>query len=236
MTLTWQYYPTSSTISRRPTGSQRAHLEPLCRDKQHSEHHLESRTSASPRRRYFDQQMIDIDIRTADSASHLGIYTLRDELLLAQPPPHPTDVPIPSNNPLDTSPGSVILAPSLSIISPVARQQPAFSNGTDQDDQHHSALLSPGADRPISQDEARDGIIKIHGETPVKGSKDLKRRKPKTGIIKSSSSFVSRVLVSDGLSKRLADRDPRGSFAIVNIGRALQWLDLSSSNKVTCEA
>lgn len=177
--------------------------------------------------------MIDIDIRTADTASRLGIYTLRDELLLAQPPPHPTDVPIPSNNPLDISPGPVVLAPALSIISPVARQQPAFSNGTDQDNQRHSALLSPDADRPISQDEARDDLTRNFGETPVEKSKDLKRRKPKTGIVKSSSSFVSRVLVSDGLSKRLADRDPRGSFAIVNVGRALQWLDLSSSNKVT---
>jgi Ras family protein T1 len=59
----------------------------------------------------------------------------------------------------------------------------------------------------------------------------LKRRKPKNNIIKSNSSFVSRVIPHDGLAKRLAERDPGGVFAFANINRAYQWLDLSSAAK-----
>lgn len=59
----------------------------------------------------------------------------------------------------------------------------------------------------------------------------LKRRKPKNNIIKSSSSFVSRVITHDSTTKRLADRNPDGLFAFANINRAFQWLDLSSKNK-----
>ena len=59
----------------------------------------------------------------------------------------------------------------------------------------------------------------------------LKRRKPKNNIIKSNSSFVSRVIPHDGLAKRLAERDAGGIFAFANINRAYQWLDLSSAAK-----
>ena len=59
----------------------------------------------------------------------------------------------------------------------------------------------------------------------------LKRRKPKNNIVKSSSSFVSRVITHESSAKRLADRNPDGLFAFANINRAFQWLDLSSPNK-----
>lgn len=59
----------------------------------------------------------------------------------------------------------------------------------------------------------------------------LKRRKPKNNIIKSSSSFVSRVITHESMQKRLSDRNPEGLFAFANINRAFQWLDLSSEKK-----
>lgn len=59
----------------------------------------------------------------------------------------------------------------------------------------------------------------------------LKRRKPKNNMVKSNSSFVSRVIPHDHLVKRLAERDKGGTFAFVNINRAFQWLDMSSSIK-----
>lgn len=63
-------------------------------------------------------------------------------------------------------------------------------------------------------------------------SKDgLKRRKPKNNIVKSSSSFVSRVILHESLTKRLNERDPDGVFAFANINRAFQWLDLGSKSK-----
>ena len=60
----------------------------------------------------------------------------------------------------------------------------------------------------------------------------LKRRKPKSNIVKSNSSFVSRVIPHEALSKRLQEHDPKGLFAFANVNRALQWLDLSSPTKV----
>ena len=66
-----------------------------------------------------------------------------------------------------------------------------------------------------------------------KPSKDpSKQRKPKNNIIKSNSSFVSRAIPHDALAKRLQEHQPDGSFAIANINRAVQWLDLSSTTKV----
>lgn len=59
----------------------------------------------------------------------------------------------------------------------------------------------------------------------------LKRRKPKNNIIKSSSSFVSRVITHESITKKLNDRNPDGLFAFANINRAFQWLDLSSEKK-----
>ena len=59
----------------------------------------------------------------------------------------------------------------------------------------------------------------------------LRKRKPKNNMMKSNSSFVSRVIPHDHLAKRLAERDPTGTFAFVNVNRAFQWLDLSTSSK-----
>lgn len=67
--------------------------------------------------------------------------------------------------------------------------------------------------------------------TPTISRDALKRRKPKNNMVKSNSSFVSRVIPHDHLTKRLAERDPGGTFAFVNINRAFQWLDMSSSVK-----
>lgn len=58
-----------------------------------------------------------------------------------------------------------------------------------------------------------------------------KKRKPKNNMTKSNSSFISRVIVHESLSKRLQDRASDGVFAFANINRAFQWLDFSSSSK-----
>lgn len=59
----------------------------------------------------------------------------------------------------------------------------------------------------------------------------LKRRKPKNNLVKSNSSFVARVIPHDNLAKRLAERDNGGTFLFVNVNRAFQWLDTTSSAK-----
>lgn len=58
-----------------------------------------------------------------------------------------------------------------------------------------------------------------------------KRRKPKNNIIKSNSSFVSRVIPHEGLTKRLQEHNPNGIYAFANVNRAMQWLDLTSPTK-----
>lgn len=63
-------------------------------------------------------------------------------------------------------------------------------------------------------------------------TKDVnKRKKPKNNVTKSNSSFISRVIVNDSLSRRLTDRPNDGIFAFANINRAFQWLDMSSTTK-----
>lgn len=65
--------------------------------------------------------------------------------------------------------------------------------------------------------------------SPAKGNEGLKRRKPKTNLMKSNSSFISRVIPHDALSKRLQEPNPEALFIFANINRAIQWLDLSST-------
>jgi len=69
--------------------------------------------------------------------------------------------------------------------------------------------------------------------TPVNTKDAGKRRKPKNNMTKSNSSFISRVIVHEALSKRLQDRPSDGLFALANINRAFQWLDMSSDKKVS---
>ena len=68
--------------------------------------------------------------------------------------------------------------------------------------------------------------------TQVNPKEAAKRKKPKNNMTKSNSSFISRVIVHESLSKRLQDRPSDGLFAFANINRAFQWLDLSSYTKV----
>lgn len=83
---------------------------------------------------------------------------------------------------------------------------------------------------------SKSSNVKAFGEgnaalSPVLSRDGLKRRKPKNNIIKSNSSFVSRVIPHEALTKKLQERDQGGTFAFININRAFQWLDLSSSSK-----
>lgn len=65
--------------------------------------------------------------------------------------------------------------------------------------------------------------------TSASGKEGLKRRKPKTNIVKSSSSFISRVIPHEAMSKRIQEHSPDGLFVFANINRAFQWLDISST-------
>ncbi|KAJ6135169.1 hypothetical protein N7512_000329, partial [Penicillium capsulatum] len=142
-----------------------------------------------------------------------GTYTLKEDLLLATPPPHPSEAPIINPNPLATVPTPPTCGVKLSLVSLDPKKKlPTFLKTTTSTPLFGDGNPALAAPAPPSKDA-------------------LKRRKPKNNIIKSSSSFVSRVITHETSAKRLSDRDPNGIFAFANINRAFQWLDLNSAQK-----
>ncbi|RAQ99468.1 catabolite repression protein creC [Stemphylium lycopersici] len=186
-----------------------------------------------------------------------GTYVLRDDLHLATPPPHPSEAPVHNPNPLATtvSPPTagtklslVALAPrqpsqsqlyrfgtrtsTRSQVPPSIQESPHETNSQASDVGSHGAngfASSPldGLKTPVFG-EGNSALAVVNG----KDSKDLsKRRKPKSNIVKSNSSFVSRVIPHEALTKRLQEHNPNGLYAFANINRAFQWLDLTSPTK-----
>jgi hypothetical protein len=54
-----------------------------------------------------------------------GVYTLKDDLLIATPPPHPSDAPQPNTNPLATTIGPPTTGTKLSIAVLAPRKPPS---------------------------------------------------------------------------------------------------------------
>lgn len=182
----------------------------------------------------------------------LGTYVLQDNLHLATPPPHPQDAPIVNSNPLATTP----LPPKASIKLTVCVTSPRKSSpqlyrvntptstrsnlGTysiresEKESRSSNDTNGNGVTTQFSSSNAA-GRTPVFGEdnillTPVAGKDSVKRKKPKTNLVKSNSQFISRVIPHDSLSKRLQEHNPEGIFVFANIDRAYQWLDLSSSS------
>ncbi|KAH7070153.1 WD40-repeat-containing domain protein [Paraphoma chrysanthemicola] len=186
-----------------------------------------------------------------------GTYVLRDDLHLATPPPHPSEAPVHNPNPLATNITPPTCGTKLSLVA-LAPRQPSASQlyrfGTRNSTRSQvppSIQESPLESHSQASDTGSQGANGLAASpldglhTPVfgegnaalavvngKDSKDpLKRRKPKSNIVKSNSSFVSRVIPHEALSKRLQEHNPNGQYAFANINRALQWLDLNSPTK-----
>ncbi|KZZ97540.1 WD40 repeat-like-containing domain protein [Moelleriella libera RCEF 2490] len=186
-----------------------------------------------------------------------GTYLLKEDLHLATPPPHPSEAPVVNPNPLATNPQPATVGTKLTLIRIQSRPTPNFYRGPEAATLSlggASSVLEPSGDgrnstegalssedgRAPSTSDAPNSITL--GSTPAFGEgnsfltpshvKDVnKRKKPKNNITKSNSSFISRVIVNESLSRRLTDRPADGIFAFANINRAFQWLDLSSPNK-----
>lgn len=176
-----------------------------------------------------------------------GTYVLRDDLHLATPPPHPSDAPQPNNNPLATTIGPPTAGTKLSIAI-FAPRKPA-SQGLFRSITHQStrSAVPPSIQEEVGSPKSDAGSMangfgwlgRGYGDgnpalapAPVKGKKGDQRPKPKNNIIKSNSSYVSRVIPHEQLQKRLGEHAPEGTFAFANVNRAFQWLDLSSDIKV----
>lgn len=171
-------------------------------------------------------------------------------MLLATPPPQPSDIPIGNPNPLATTPVPPTSGVKLSLsianpykVSPQLYKLDALGSirshlGTysikESEKESHTSheiksddILQPvvedGSERPSELDEVTSLL------SPAKGKEGLKRRKPKSNLMKSNSSYISRVIPHDALSKRLQEQTSEAFFVFANINRAFQWLDLSST-------
>ncbi|OJD09714.1 hypothetical protein AJ78_08963 [Emergomyces pasteurianus Ep9510] len=173
---------------------------------------------------------------------HPGTYVLRDDLLLATPPPHPSEAPIISSNPLATVPNPPTSGVKLSLVvvqpRKTAPQLHKVKTSLSGNSDLRSIRESENEGRPTSYTSETCGSAPAFGEGSLalatnlgKEGPGLKRRKPKNNILKSSSTFVSRVITHDTAAKRLAERSPDGIYAFANINRAFQWLDLSAKSK-----
>ncbi|KAF3048702.1 hypothetical protein E8E11_008024 [Didymella keratinophila] len=182
-----------------------------------------------------------------------GTYVLRDDLHLATPPPHPSEAPVHNPNPLATNVTPPTQGTKLSLVA-LAPRQPSSTllqrldtkNSTrsqvppiaEHEGSHTSETDSQGVNGFTSAplDGLRTPVFGADNAalTVVNGkvSKDpSKRNKPKNNIVKSNSSFVSRVIPHEALTKRLQEHNVNGLYAFANINRALQWLDLTSPTK-----
>lgn len=186
----------------------------------------------------------------------IGTYVLRDELLLATPPPHPSEAPVINPNPLHTSIAPptagvklslVIIAPKNASFQRLTRAETPVSaasgasssrDGSHHEEQSGSWDSNPdfqldGGSEPIQQlpvfGQSNPALSAVNGKELKDPSK---RRRPKNNMVKSHSTFVSRVIPHEGLTKRLQEHGPEGIYAFANINRAVQWLDLSSPTKV----
>ncbi|KAK3701749.1 hypothetical protein LTR37_015269 [Vermiconidia calcicola] len=180
-----------------------------------------------------------------------GTYVLKDDLHLATPPPHPSDAPQPNNNPLATTIGPPTAGTKLSIINFAPRPRPSqnlFRITTAQS--AHSSLPqrieeevhSPKSDAGSTANGFGsasyytqapgfgDNNPALNVVVPVKNKKEGKL-KPRNNIVKSNSSYVSRVIPHESLQKRLAERSQDGLMVFANVNRAFMWLDLASDIK-----
>ncbi|KAL1859517.1 hypothetical protein VTK73DRAFT_7580 [Phialemonium thermophilum] len=176
-----------------------------------------------------------------------GLYVLKEDLHLATPPPHPSEIPVANPNPLATNPQPATAGTKLSLLTLDVRPLPSgFYKVTSRSPDLHPSIQEHPNESKSSADfrESSDaGLSSVgHSSAPAFGegntsltqgnAKDAgKKRKPKNNMTKSNSSFISRVIVHEAFSKRLQDRPSNGLFAFANINRAFQWLDLSSPTK-----
>ncbi|KAI1183616.1 WD40-repeat-containing domain protein [Nemania serpens] len=186
-----------------------------------------------------------------------GTYVLKEDLLLATPPPHPSEAPVINPNPLATNPQPATAGTKVSLLAFDSRRplnalyrlttsatlpgsiaehpnEWRFSNDAkvSSDGEGRGTSVSdvggPSSATAVSTPAFGDGNALL---APERFKDPNKRRKPKNNMTKSNSSFISRVIINEAFSKKMAERPHDGVFAFANVNRAFQWLDLSSPTK-----
>lgn len=179
-----------------------------------------------------------------------GIYALQDDVHLATPPPHPSEHTSTNPNPLSTAPVRPFTGVRISLSRINPRKPPHLYKianlGSTRSNLATYSIKESEKESRSSHETSSDGLTThlpnaagrnpVFGEdnallTPALGKDGVKRKKPKTNIVKSNSSFISRVMPHEAMTKRIQEHNPEGLFAFANINRAFQWLDLSSTNE-----
>ena len=185
---------------------------------------------------------------TTPDVSGAGTFTLRDVIHLATPPPHPSEAPITNINPLATTPAPPTAGVKLSLVTispgrsasqlykfniPPSTRSPLVASSIKESDQESIPSNETSSDGNQSH-VIGDSSTPAFGEgnlllsVPIGGKDVSKRKKPKTNILKSNSSLISRVVPHEAYSKRVQDHSADGLLLFANVNRAFQWLDLSS--------
>lgn len=179
-----------------------------------------------------------------------GVYALQDDVHLATPPPHPSEHTTANPNPLATAPVRPFTGVKISLSRTNPRKPPHIYKIANQTSTRSNlatySIRESEKESRSSHDTSSDGLAthlaNAAGRTPIAtedhapmtpapGKDGVKRKKPKTNIVKSNSSFISRVMPHEAMTKRIQEHNPEGLFAFASINRAFQWLDLSSNNE-----
>ena len=177
-------------------------------------------------------------------------------MLLATPPPHPSEN-FSASYTYITSSVTPITGTRVSLVLPESRYQTSRtlqrtslsdsqkstleqSNGSSsQQDKRSSASGSVSSSQRNGSDK-KTSSVPVFGEdnpalnSPVtKETKDnQKKGKPKNNLLKSSSTFLAKVQMHEYFNRRIQEHAEDGPYIIANINRAVQWLDISSNLKV----
>lgn len=180
-----------------------------------------------------------------------GVYYLQDDLHLATPLPHHSEHHTANPNPLATAPRPPTTGLKLSLSWMNPRRPPPMYNiatsGSTRSNLATSIIKESEKESRSSHETSSDGLAAhpanasaaktpVFGEdnallTPAISKDSAKRKKPKTSIVKSHSSFISRVMPHEAMTKRIQEHTTDGLFVFANINRAFQWLDLSPNNE-----
>lgn len=118
---------------------------------------------------------------------------------------------------------------SRSLQPPSTSEEARHSLTSDESNPKSNGTELGSAKPPFVFGGDNPALVIANGE---KGKDANKKKKPKNNIVKSNSTFVSRVIPLETLQKRLGERSIDGLFAFANINRAMHWLDLSGEPKV----
>ena len=184
---------------------------------------------------------------------------LRDDFQLSTPPPHPSEAPVVSTNPLSTAIAPPTQGVKLTLVrtsgnkappllynvESATNSRPNFSayNIKEHDEPRKSQETGSNESNVVSEPvtTSSNGKAPAFGAnnalltTPGVGKDPSKRKKPKTNMMKTNSTFISRMVPHEALTRRLQERDSDSILCFANINRALQWLDLTSDSYFKAE-